>query len=333
MVAPPNDQLRFNQLFQRRISHQRKVIKADKLLQPAESRIFTKGHSGNELLALQHLLFCHEIARTTVSRLLQWRQQTEQEDKSSLDGVLSGSSKRHSDHDRQSWQEQTASLCCYEIITQLGANSFCWRGEGPKHWLRHPRVTLETKGRDCWFSPDATDPRRESGGMEESVHMTVTIRKRSDGLFSCPVFGETSLGGIKERSCVIPNLNVIQKQNKPQIRLNTWLEPKWALSPQDISHDQIRVHQWGNRADFIIYSLPGQLEGEPKLGKSPELMDSLKWSARKAKPWVQTFPSTLGRSVKDILSVFNSAHLWCSGGYHSDGMSMAGRGSNIATWS
>lgn len=102
MVAPPDDQLRFNQLFQRRISYQRKVIKADKLLQPVESRIFTMGHSGNELLALQHLLVCHEIGRTTVSRLPQRRQQTEQEDKSRLDGVLSGSSKRHSDHDRQS---------------------------------------------------------------------------------------------------------------------------------------------------------------------------------------------------------------------------------------
>lgn len=161
MVAPPNDQLRFNQLFQRRISYQRKVIKADKPLQPVELRIFTMGHSGNELLALQHLLLCHEIARTTVSRLLQWRQQTQEEDKSSLDSILSGSSKRHSDHDRQSWQEQTASLCCYEIITQLGANSFCWRGEGQKHWLCHPQVTLETKVRDCWFSPDATDPCRE----------------------------------------------------------------------------------------------------------------------------------------------------------------------------
>lgn len=72
MVAPPNDQLRFNQLFQRRISYQRKVIKADQLLQPAESRIFTMGHSGNELLALQHLLF-----------------------------RLSSSSKCYSDHDRQ----------------------------------------------------------------------------------------------------------------------------------------------------------------------------------------------------------------------------------------
>lgn len=205
MVAPPNDQLRFNQLFQRRISYQRKVIKVDKLLQPVESRIFTMGHSGNELLALQHLLVCHEIARTTVSRLLQWRQQTAQEDKSSLDGVLSVSSKRHSDHDRQSWQEQTASLCCYEIITQLGANIFCWRGEGQKHWLCNTQVTLETKVRDCWFSPDATDPCRESGGMEESVHMTVTIRKRSNGLFSCPMFGATSLGRIKEWSCVIPN--------------------------------------------------------------------------------------------------------------------------------
>lgn len=94
-----------------------------------------------------------------------------------------------------------------------------------------------------------------------------------------------------------------------------------------------RVHQWGNTADFIIYSLPGQLEGEPKLGKSPELMDSLNWSARKAKLLVQPFPSTLGQSVKDISSVFNSAHLWCSDGYHSDGMSLVGRGLNIAIWS
>lgn len=62
--------------------------------------------------------------------------------------------------------------------------------------------------------------------MEESVQMTVTIRKCSDGLFSCPMFGATSLEGIKEWSCVTPNLNVIQEQNKPQIRLNTWLEPK-----------------------------------------------------------------------------------------------------------
>lgn len=147
--------------------------------------------------------------------------------------------------------------------------------------------------------------------------------------FSCLMFGATSLGGIKERLCVTPNLNMIQKQNKPQIRLNTWLEPKWALSPWDISHEKNqRVHQWGNTADFIIYSLPGQLEGEPKLGKSPELMDSLNWSARKVKLLPQTFPSTLGQSVKDILSVFISAHLWCSGGYHSDGMSLAGRGFN-----
>lgn len=51
-----------------------------------------------------------------------------------------------------------------------------------------------------------------------------------------------------------------------------------------------RVHQWGNTADFIIYSLPGQLDGEPKLGKSPELMDSLNWSARKVKVWFRHFP-------------------------------------------
>lgn len=50
-----------------------------------------------------------------------------------------------------------------------------------------------------------------------------------------------------------------------------------------------RVHQWGNMADFIIYSLPVQLEGEPILGKSPELMDSLNWSARKAKIWFTHF--------------------------------------------
>lgn len=221
MVAPPNDQLRFNQLFQRRISYQRKVIKADQLLQPAESRIFTMGHSGNELLALQHLLF-----------------------------RLSSSSKCYSDHDRQRWQEQTASLCCNEIITQLGANSFCWRGEGQKHWRCHPQVTLETKVRDCWCSPDATDPCGESGRMEESVHMIGTVSKRSDGLFSRPMFGATSLGGMKERSCVIPNLNVIQKQNKPQIRLNTWLEPKWAQSPQDISHDQIK--EFTSEATWLI---------------------------------------------------------------------------------
>lgn len=291
------------------------------------------GHSGNELLTPQHLFVGHEIARTTVSTLLNWRQQKEQEDKSSLNSILSGSSKRHSDHNRQSWQEQTASLCCYEIITQLGANSFCWRGEGQKHWLCHPQVTLETKVRDCWFSPDATDPCRESGRMEESVHMTVTIRKISDGLFSCPMFGATSLGWIKERSCVIPNLNVIQKQNKPQIRLNTWMDSNelWArrIFPMTKS-ESWPVRQHGR---FYYLQPPWPVGRKTHTGKVTRVDGQFKLISKKSKTLVQTFPSSLGQSVKDIVSVFNSAHLWCNGGYHSDSMSLAGRGSNIVIWS
>lgn len=65
VAAAPNDQLLFKQLFQTRISYQRRVINEDNVLQPVESGVFTTGHTGNEPLAPQQLLVGHEIARTT----------------------------------------------------------------------------------------------------------------------------------------------------------------------------------------------------------------------------------------------------------------------------
>lgn len=65
VAAALKDRLLFSRPFQTRISYQKRVINEDHLLQPVESGVSTTGHSGNELLAAQQLLVCHEIARTT----------------------------------------------------------------------------------------------------------------------------------------------------------------------------------------------------------------------------------------------------------------------------